>query len=157
MSKRYAILLICGALVAGIGHFVYRIVGEIPDQKFCGSAARIVAAFLAAHDQRFPSRWADFIVRDNARGASWSEAYLRKIGDLPWGRSVYDLTSTKEVAAKTTTAEEHMRRYFNSVFASSYEVQCLPSRPNKSLQPTATAVTPPAAQEIVPSVAVAEH
>jgi hypothetical protein len=32
-----------------------------------------------------------------------------------------------------------------------------PSRPNKSLQPTATAVTPPAAQEIVPAVAVAEH
>jgi hypothetical protein len=29
--------------------------------------------------------------------------------------------------------------------------------PNKSLQPTATAVTPPAAQEIVPAVAVAEH
>jgi len=30
-------------------------------------------------------------------------------------------------------------------------------RPNKSLQPTATPVTPPAAQEIVPAVAVAEH
>jgi hypothetical protein len=29
--------------------------------------------------------------------------------------------------------------------------------PNKSLQPTATAVTPPAAQEIMPAVAVAEH
>jgi hypothetical protein len=29
--------------------------------------------------------------------------------------------------------------------------------PNKSLQPTATAVTPPAAQEIVPAVSVAEH
>jgi MOSC domain-containing protein YiiM len=29
--------------------------------------------------------------------------------------------------------------------------------PNKSLQPTATAVTPPAAQEIVPAVAVTEH
>jgi hypothetical protein len=29
--------------------------------------------------------------------------------------------------------------------------------PNKSLQPTATAVTPPAAQEIAPAVAVAEH
>jgi hypothetical protein len=37
------------------------------------------------------------------------------------------------------------------------EVPRLPSRPNKSLQPTATAVTPPAAQEIVPAVAVAEH
>jgi uncharacterized protein affecting Mg2+/Co2+ transport len=32
-----------------------------------------------------------------------------------------------------------------------------PSRPNKSLQPTATAVMPPAAQEITPAVAVAEH
>jgi hypothetical protein len=32
-----------------------------------------------------------------------------------------------------------------------------PTWPNKSLQPTATAVTPPAAQEIVPAVAVAEH
>jgi hypothetical protein len=31
------------------------------------------------------------------------------------------------------------------------------NRANKSLQPTATAVTPPAAQEIVPAVAVAEH
>jgi hypothetical protein len=31
------------------------------------------------------------------------------------------------------------------------------SRPNKSLQPTPTAVTPPAAQEIVPAVGVAEH
>jgi hypothetical protein len=30
-------------------------------------------------------------------------------------------------------------------------------RPNKSLQPTPTAVTPPAAQEIVPAVDVAEH
>ena len=30
-------------------------------------------------------------------------------------------------------------------------------RPNKSLQPTATAVMPPAAQEIMPAVAVAEH
>jgi hypothetical protein len=29
--------------------------------------------------------------------------------------------------------------------------------PNKSLQPTATAVTPPAAQEIVTAVAVADH
>jgi hypothetical protein len=29
--------------------------------------------------------------------------------------------------------------------------------PNKSLQPTATAVMPPAAQEIMPAVAVAEH
>jgi hypothetical protein len=29
--------------------------------------------------------------------------------------------------------------------------------PNKSLQPTATAVTPPAAQEVVSGVAVAEH
>ena len=28
---------------------------------------------------------------------------------------------------------------------------------NKSLQPTATAVMPPAAQEIMPAVAVAEH
>jgi hypothetical protein len=32
-----------------------------------------------------------------------------------------------------------------------------PERPNKSLQPTATAVMPPAAQEITPAVAVAEH
>jgi hypothetical protein len=31
------------------------------------------------------------------------------------------------------------------------------NRPNKSLQPTPTAVTPPAAQEIVPAVGVAEH
>jgi hypothetical protein len=31
------------------------------------------------------------------------------------------------------------------------------SRPNKSLQPTGTAVTPPAAQEIAPAVPVAEH
>jgi hypothetical protein len=31
------------------------------------------------------------------------------------------------------------------------------NRPNKSLQPTPTAVTPPAAQEIVPAVDVAEH
>jgi hypothetical protein len=30
-------------------------------------------------------------------------------------------------------------------------------RPNQSLQPTATAVMPPAAQEIMPAVAVAEH
>jgi hypothetical protein len=37
------------------------------------------------------------------------------------------------------------------------EMQRLPSRPNKSLQPTATAVMPPAAQEIMPVVAVAEH
>jgi hypothetical protein len=29
--------------------------------------------------------------------------------------------------------------------------------PNKSLQPTATAVMPPAAQEITPAVGVAEH
>jgi hypothetical protein len=29
--------------------------------------------------------------------------------------------------------------------------------PNKSLQPTATAVMPPAAQEIMPAEAVAEH
>jgi hypothetical protein len=29
--------------------------------------------------------------------------------------------------------------------------------PNKSLQPTATAVMPPAAQEIMPAVAVADH
>jgi hypothetical protein len=33
----------------------------------------------------------------------------------------------------------------------------LPSRPNKSLQPTPTAVMPPAAQEIMPAVGVAEH
>jgi hypothetical protein len=32
-----------------------------------------------------------------------------------------------------------------------------PSRPNKSLQPTPTAVMPPAAQEIMPAVGVAEH
>jgi hypothetical protein len=32
-----------------------------------------------------------------------------------------------------------------------------PIRANKSLQPTATAVMPPAAQEIMPAVAVAEH
>jgi hypothetical protein len=32
-----------------------------------------------------------------------------------------------------------------------------PNPPNKSLQPTPTAVTPPAAQEIVPAVGVAEH
>jgi hypothetical protein len=32
-----------------------------------------------------------------------------------------------------------------------------PTLPNKSLQPTSTAVTPPAAQEIVPAVDVAEH
>jgi hypothetical protein len=31
------------------------------------------------------------------------------------------------------------------------------NRANKSLQPTPTAVTPPAAQEIVPAVDVAEH
>jgi hypothetical protein len=37
------------------------------------------------------------------------------------------------------------------------EVQHPPSRPNKSLQPTATAVMPPAAQEIMPAVSVAEH
>jgi hypothetical protein len=29
--------------------------------------------------------------------------------------------------------------------------------PNKSLQPTPTAVMPPAAQEIMPAVGVAEH
>jgi hypothetical protein len=32
-----------------------------------------------------------------------------------------------------------------------------PAGPNKSLQPTTTAVTPPAAQEIAPAVVVAEH
>jgi hypothetical protein len=32
-----------------------------------------------------------------------------------------------------------------------------PNLPNKSLQPTPTAVTPPAAQEITPAVGVAEH
>jgi hypothetical protein len=31
------------------------------------------------------------------------------------------------------------------------------NRPNKSLQPTPTAVMPPAAQEITPAVGVAEH
>jgi hypothetical protein len=36
-------------------------------------------------------------------------------------------------------------------------MQTLPSRPNKSLQPTPTAVMPPAAQEITPAVGVAEH
>jgi hypothetical protein len=35
--------------------------------------------------------------------------------------------------------------------------QRTPSGPNKSLQPTPTAVTPPAAQEIMPAVGVAEH
>jgi hypothetical protein len=38
-----------------------------------------------------------------------------------------------------------------------FEVRRPPSRPNKSLQPTATAVMPPAAQEIMPAAAVAEH
>jgi hypothetical protein len=32
-----------------------------------------------------------------------------------------------------------------------------PTRPNKSLQPTPTAVMPPAAQEIMPTMGVAEH
>jgi hypothetical protein len=36
-------------------------------------------------------------------------------------------------------------------------LELMKSRPNKSLQPTPTAVTPPAAQEIVPAVGVAEH
>jgi hypothetical protein len=35
--------------------------------------------------------------------------------------------------------------------------QRTPSGPNKSLQPTSTAVMPPAAQEIMPAVDVAEH
>jgi hypothetical protein len=35
--------------------------------------------------------------------------------------------------------------------------QRTPSGPNKSLQPTPTAVMPPAAQEIMPAVGVAEH
>jgi hypothetical protein len=39
----------------------------------------------------------------------------------------------------------------------SIELKCVSRRPNKSLQPTPTAVTPPAAQEIVPAVGVAEH
>jgi hypothetical protein len=38
-----------------------------------------------------------------------------------------------------------------------FVVRRLPSRPNKSLQPTPTAVMPPAAQEIMPAVGVAEH
>jgi hypothetical protein len=38
-----------------------------------------------------------------------------------------------------------------------FEVQRPPSRPNKSLQPTATAVTFPAGAGIAPAVAVAEH
>jgi hypothetical protein len=37
------------------------------------------------------------------------------------------------------------------------EVQRFPSRPNKSLQPTPTAVMTPAAQEITPAMGVAEH
>jgi hypothetical protein len=37
------------------------------------------------------------------------------------------------------------------------ELHASSSGPNKSLQPTATAVMPPAAQEIMPAVAVAEH
>jgi len=38
-----------------------------------------------------------------------------------------------------------------------FELYLRPTEANKSLQPTATAVTPPASQEIVPAVAVAEH
>jgi hypothetical protein len=44
-----------------------------------------------------------------------------------------------------------------SSHGSQFDVQRFPSRPNKSLQPTATPVMPPAAQEIMPGVAVAEH
>jgi hypothetical protein len=38
-----------------------------------------------------------------------------------------------------------------------FELRRLPSRPNQSLEPTATAVTIPAAQEVAPAVAVAHH
>jgi hypothetical protein len=43
------------------------------------------------------------------------------------------------------------------VIGAGIDVQRFPSRPNKSLQPTPTAVMPPAAQEIMPAVGVAEH
>jgi hypothetical protein len=59
---------------------------------------------------------------------------VRFVGDL---RKLAD----QILAGSTSTAKMLRRR----------------SRPNKSLQPTATAVLPPAAQEIMPAVAVAEH
>jgi hypothetical protein len=45
----------------------------------------------------------------------------------------------------------------DAVMEWNYPIRYARPRPNKSLQPTATPVMPPAAQEIMPGVAVAEH
>jgi hypothetical protein len=51
----------------------------------------------------------------------------------------------------------HAERMKRLIIEQMSVMQRSPNPPNKSLQPTPTAVTPPAAQEIVPAVGVAEH
>jgi hypothetical protein len=63
-----------------------------------------------------------------------------QLRDKSWGRMKIEIRGRSDV-----------RLFLNGLGISITE------KLNKSLQPTATAVTPPAAQEIVPAVAVAEH
>jgi hypothetical protein len=49
------------------------------------------------------------------------------------------------------------RCYATFIMAGSQRMNPRATLPNKSLQPTPTAVMPPAAQEITPAVGVAEH
>jgi hypothetical protein len=62
-------------------------------------------------------------------------------------------TVSRRITAKSVSKHQkpsNLERY-------RIEVPILPEWPNKSLQPTPTAVMPPAAQEIMPAVGVAEH
>jgi hypothetical protein len=65
--------------------------------------------------------------------------------------------STGEMTCLTSKATVRVLNKKVTVEAETLEVLPDRKRPNKSLQPTPTVVTPPAAQETVPPVGVAEH
>jgi hypothetical protein len=69
---------------------------------------------------------------------------------------VIDASASRGVRAQVTEIRMKVERLL-AINGLDFVPKATHNSPNKSLQPTATAVMPPAAQEIMPAVAVAEH
>jgi hypothetical protein len=105
------------------------------------------AALLAYHDflKRQESLVAKLALAEKeAAGAPGDAQKQKMLGDLRKKHSS-GLQMIKFLRSDFILKGERWRR------------ESAPNLPNKSLQPTPTAVTPPAAQEIVPAAGVAEH
>jgi hypothetical protein len=157
----------CGDSTTEWDHFRPLVTAKRPT-GYITEIANLVPACGKCNQSKGNKSWKDWIRSEARRSPATRrvpdlEEKIRRLEDFERWRTPTRIDFEVSVGPEFWRAHwDNLARFFAlmdecEIHARALRLKIEQKWANKSLQPTATAVTPPAAQEIVPAVAVAEH